>query len=968
MVAVQISRFAQVKSASQIDFWLPLVAHLIRLAENWPQFWVAPAFCQRTTTRSGTHIPVVQRDYRPLLCFVLAGFIVADVSPVLAQAVSFQGTPVNITPGQATCNAPICFEAYNAGSILNSNGNAINVTVPSDPGNFPTNTGVYAHDAGTINLNDGGLIAVGQDSQGLFAGSATGPGTINATGLTISGSNSRSLIGLEGVGSVVTLNDTTMLTGTISQYALFSYGGAMTFNGPVQANGEWGTFAISNAVSANGSGRIDFNRGGTVIGTGNTIEFFRADWGGIDTSVPGGTITMTDLTVQATTNTPFTTILSVVNGGTIAVTNSTLTGSNAGGSIYGISMAWVTSGTGVAGHVSLDNSQLTMQSPGSAILVQGMPTATVTLTNGSAITGFGNGNDSLARITVDSVAGVLTLNATDSTLVGNILLTSDQVITNTDSNTINLNLAGTSTWTGDVTAEPGNNGLPTQANIVLAGAARWTGAANNATNINVGSGTIWTMTADSSVIQAFDSNITPINGNVVNGGTIAFAADGPFKTLNTYNYAGQGGTLVLNTQLGTDGSASDQLIINGGTANGRTNVLVNNKGGAGAPTTNNGIPIVVATGGATTTSDAFRLGGPVYAGLAQYQLFRGPETTGTLDEQNSWYLRSHLHDGPNPPIPIYHPEGAMFASMPSLGRELTRNTIGTFHDYNGDQGLLRGNGAPGRAWGRVFGEAIEQGHAGLLSPSFKGKAYGFQTGADLFESETPSGFKDRFGVFFSYAKAKGEVRGFALGIQNNYVGDSSLEGLSGGAYWTRVGPRDEYLEARVLGTRYTGDGTSFANNINIDVKGTSFAASLEGGYPIRFGSYTIEPQAQLIYQYLDMTGSDPQAHIAYDTPDALYARAGVRVSSDGLFGWSNVRPYLKANVWQDMVGTDKAIFSATDVVGTSFRTTALEVGGGVVAQLTQHVGLWGMMDYTTDISGSQDREIIRGNVGMRVVW
>ena len=312
----------------------------------------------------------------------------------------------------------------------------------------------------------------------------------------------------------------------------------------------------------------------------------------------------------------------------------------------------------------------------------------------------------------------------------------------------------------------------------------------------------------------------------------------------------------------------------------------------GAMTSGTGILIVVASGGATTTGSAFTLGAPVTAGLYQYQLFRGPDAGGTPDAQNSWYLRSHLV-GPGPtPIPIYRPEGAMFAAMPSLGRELTRGAIGTFHDYNGDQALMRGNGQggrAGRAWSRVYGEAIEQGHAGVLSPNFKGRAYGFQTGVDLFESETASGFNDRFGVFFGYAKADGDVRGFALGIQNNYVGDTSLEGLSGGAYWTRVGPSDGYLEARVLGTHYTGGGTSVANNINTKVKGTSIAASLEAGQPFRFGNFTIEPQAQLIYQYLDMTGQDPLSTVAYDTPDAFYARVGLRLSSDGIFGLSNVR-------------------------------------------------------------------------------
>ena len=40
----------------------------------------------------------------------------------------------------------------------------------------------------------------------------------------------------------------------------------------------------------------------------------------------------------------------------------------------------------------------------------------------------------------------------------------------------------------------------------------------------------------------------------------------------------------------------------------------------------------------------------------------------------------------------------------------------------------------------------------------------------------------------------------------------------------------------------------------------------------------------------------------------------------------------------------------------------------MVAQLTQYVGLWDMVDYTTDISGNQDRQIVRGNAGVRIVW
>ena len=58
------------------------------------------------------------------------------------------------------------------------------------------------------------------------------------------------------------------------------------------------------------------------------------------------------------------------------------------------------------------------------------------------------------------------------------------------------------------------------------------------------------MTADSTVTQT-----------VTNAGLIQF---GDFMTLTTQNYAGLGGTLGLNTYLGSDGSPSDRLVISGG--------------------------------------------------------------------------------------------------------------------------------------------------------------------------------------------------------------------------------------------------------------------------------------------------------------------------------------------------------------------------------------------------------------------
>jgi outer membrane autotransporter protein len=223
----------------------------------------------------------------------------------------------------------------------------------------------------------------------------------------------------------------------------------------------------------------------------------------------------------------------------------------------------------------------------------------------------------------------------------------------------------------------------------------------------------WKVTGDSSITDT-----------LTNGGNVAFAAKGAFKTLTTPNYVGNGGTLGFNTRLGDDASPSDRLIIDGGSATGSTSVSVANTGGAGAQTTGDGIALIVAQGGATTSG--FALAAPVAAGPFQYLLFQGaPGATG--DAAQTWFLRS---ENTSTSTPFYRPEGSIYGSLPGLARTLGVTTIGTFHERYGDQGAVRGGG--GRAWGRVFGEHSEQGSSGELDTRFEGWLGGVQLGIDAF--------------------------------------------------------------------------------------------------------------------------------------------------------------------------------------------------------------------------------------------
>lgn len=103
-----------------------------------------------------------------------------------------------------------------------------------------------------------------------------------------------------------------------------------------------------------------------------------------------------------------------------------------------------------------------------------------------------------------------------------------------------------------------------------------------------------------------------------------------FHKLTTTNLTGQGGTINMRVRL--DGSnTSDQLVINGGQATGKTWLAFTNVGNSnlGVATTGHGIRVVDAQNGATTEEGAFALSRPLQAGAFNYTLNR--------DSDEDWY-------------------------------------------------------------------------------------------------------------------------------------------------------------------------------------------------------------------------------------------------------------------------------------------------------------------------------------------
>ena len=200
-------------------------------------------------------------------------------------------------------------------------------------------------------------------------------------------------------------------------------------------------------------------------------------------------------------------------------------------------------------------------------------------------------------------AGTLQLGngGTSGSILGNV----------TDNGTLAFNRSDTVTFPGVISGTGGLAQVGTGTTILTAG-----NSYSGATNVNAGSlraGAPNTFSPNSAVtvagggtldLNGFNQTVSSVtNAGLVNLGT----GTAPGTVLTTTSYTGAGGTIALNTFLGGDGSPSDRLVVNGGSATGNSVLRITNAGGPGAETVANGIPVVQAINGGSTAAGAFQL-------------------------------------------------------------------------------------------------------------------------------------------------------------------------------------------------------------------------------------------------------------------------------------------------------------------------------------------------------------------------
>ncbi|MFV2877592.1 calcium-binding autotransporter Cah, partial [Escherichia coli] len=428
-----------------------------------------------------------------------------------------------------------------------------------------------------------------------------------------------------------------------------------------------------------------------------------------------------------------------------------------------------------------------------------------------------------------------------------------------------------------------------------------------------------------------------------------------FHKLTTSNLTGQGGT--INMRVSLDGSnASDQLVINGGQATGKTWLAFTNVGNSnlGVATSGQGIRVVDAQNGATTEEGAFALSRPLQAGAFNYTLNR--------DSDEDWYLRSEN---------TYRAEVPLYASMLTQTMDYDRILAGSRSHQTSVSG--ENNSVRLSIQGGHLGHDNNGGIARGATPESSG-SYGFvRLEGDLLRTEV-AGMSLTTGVYGAAGHSSVDVKdddGSRAGTVRDDAG-------SLGGYLNLVHTSSGlWADIVAQGTRHSMKASS--DNNDFRARGWGWLGSLETGLPFSItDNLMLEPQLQYTWQGLSLDdGQDNAGYVKFGHGSAQHVRAGFRLGShndmsfgEGTSSRDTLRDSAKHRVrelpvnWWVQPSVIRTFSSRGDMsMGTaaagsnmtfspSQNGTSLDLQAGLEARVRENITLGVQAGYAHSVSGS----------------
>lgn len=788
-----------------------------------------------------------------------------------------------------------------------------------------------------INNNENAIISSKTDNAVNMQSMA---GTFNNSGI-ITGANNGIFVSEESSAISITNTDTGVITGKNGLSSQIGVGldnsGAITgtagdgialSDGNSKINNSGTVQGSENGINVVDSAKADIINSG-LLGGGGTAVMFASSKNNSLVLNTGSSLIGDVISTGSTGNT-----LSLVGSGT---EDSNFVGLNDGDGFASVKMngeAWTLTGNldiiGSGDSLQVNSGQLTLAG---AVANSGN-----TLVADSATLQLGNGQKTATLTGSMTNNGTVIFNqGSDSTFATSIIGSGN--VEKVDANT--LTLTGTNSYTGNtllksgttLVAEGATLGVAdSDATITIENGAQFASAGEVNNNIDILSGGIlaaWNAVEGNATLRT--SGVDTINGNVTNSGTLLLsAADNSVGNNFTINgdYTGSAGSqIVMNSTLGEDSSPTDHLSITG-SSYGQSGVSIANIGGLGAQTVN-GMEIVSVSG---SSEAQLTLSKPVVAGAYEYGLYQ--------HDNGNWYLESkatpsddpsddtddgdsgsdsgtdgdsdngsNTDNGGQSAPEVMAPEVGAY-----LGNYLAAQSMFLHKRDDRDQLTFR-NEDNLNTWMYVKGRYHEN-DAGGDKVSYDTTTTVLQVGSDFMSKPMDKGILRAGGMFgagqaktdsdakHNVRDAQGKVDGFNVGLYATWQEDPKL----------RLG---SYIDTWASYSWYNNTVTSNRNNEKYDSKG--FAASVEVGHAWVIPSdnartWKIEPQAQMIYSYLDQENHTDPDGVRVTTVDnnSLFGRLGVKSSYFEQHDVKAWQPYVAVN-WLKGAGQNDLAFNGEKV-------------------------------------------------------
>ena len=313
-------------------------------------------------------------------------------------------------------------------------------------------------------------------------------------------------------------------------------------------------------------------------------------------------------------------------------------------------------------------------------------------------------------------------------------------------------------------------------------------------------------------------------------------------------------------------------------------------------------------------------------------------------------------------ITILNSAVAGYINTAKVNMNLGFQSLATLNERRGENNF-NSTDEKSQAWARILGKHTKD--EGKERFNFETNVYGVQAGYDFNIKNSENG-KRYTGFYFTNTEAKTNFEDRyraenGVVVSDKYTGKTKTKDFSLGLSTTKYYNNGLYLDL-VGQFSFIKNKYNSRDGVSANQKGNTFGLSVETGKSYKLGTnWVIQPQVQLVYQYLKLKDfKDDVREIHYGNDSILRGRIGLRATYNSIF-------YSIANVWHDFSNSTEATIGS-DNIKEKYSSTSGEIGLGVQIPIINSAYVYTDLRYERSFKSNPKHNGYRGTVGFKYIF